>query len=271
MAEETQPIEDIPKISVFTPIIYVLLLLGIFVVFSVVYRRKRLQKLQHFEPLFGENRPAQFYEFLKQQYTNPDAPKEQKPHEKVMKAALMRRAVEAIRRLMKLKEFEGNFTKLYADGLIGDDIHQQYEIQVKFQELEIQDIARECESFKKGWVQTFFPVCQEVCFNEALRRRLYAMDDRLASLLELWHYQVAKLEEAKPEPAKKGKKNAKKEEKKEEVKKEEKKEEKKEAPKVEKPAEPKVEKPQSPVTVERVEEVLEPAGGPQIVEITDLD
>ena len=186
--------EDIPKISVFTPIIYVSILLGVFVVFLVVYRKKRLRKLQAFEPLFGPNRPAELYDFMKMQAINPGVPKEQKPHEKVLKAALLRRGVEAVRRLMKLKEFEPTFTRLYQEGLIGDDIHQQYGIQVKFQELELQDIVKDVEGFKKGWAQTFFPTAQEICFNEALRRRLYAMDDRKQQLSELWHYHVSELE-----------------------------------------------------------------------------
>ena len=74
-----------------------------------------------------------------------------------MKAALLRRAAEAIRRSMKLKENEVAFTKLYQNGLIGDDIFKQYEFQIKFQELELKEIVAECESYKKGWVQTFFP------------------------------------------------------------------------------------------------------------------
>ena len=66
-----------------------------------------------------------------------------------MKAALLRRAVEAIRRSMKLKENEPVFNKLYQNGLIGDDIFKQYQIQIKFQELELKDIVTECETYKK--------------------------------------------------------------------------------------------------------------------------
>ena len=38
----------------------------------------------------------------------------------------------------------------------------------------------------KGWVQTFFPLAQEICFNEALRRRLKALDDRAETFSKLW-------------------------------------------------------------------------------------
>lgn len=197
MAEETtgEPvIEEVINISVFTPIIYLTLLVGVFLTFSFIYKRRRLEKLTTFEPIFPENEAANLYEFLKEQYTSDDVPKENRPHEKVMKAALLRRACEAIRRSMKLKENEPVFNKLYQDGLIGDDMLKQYEIQVKFQEIELKEIVAECESYKKGWVQTFFPTAQEICFNEALRRRLYAMDDRSKTLSQLWQYHVEKSE-----------------------------------------------------------------------------
>lgn len=177
MAEETAiPEPEIVKISVFTPLIYVGVVLTVFVIFSIVYRRRRLQSFTEIEPLFKENYPAEIYHQLKAAYVDADLPKEKKPHEKVMKAALLRRAAEAIRRSMKLKENEVAFTKLYQNGLIGDDIFKQYEFQIKFQELELKEIVAECESYKKGWVQTFFPLAQEICFNEALRRRLKVLE-----------------------------------------------------------------------------------------------
>ena len=186
MAEpEEEIVKQQVKISVFTPIIYVVILLSIFYTFTVYYRRNRVKNLAEAEPIFPENYNASIYQFLKQQYLS-DAPKEQKPHEKVMKAALLRRAVEAIRRSMKLKENEPIFNKLYQEGLIGDDIFKQFELLTKFQELELNDIIQETQRYKKDWVKTFFPVAQEICFNEALRRRLYAMDVRSVDLTNLW-------------------------------------------------------------------------------------
>lgn len=178
------------KISIFTPLIYVAVLLSSFIAFSIIYRRRRVNKLATVEPIFADNNPALLYAFLKGKYTDPEATKETKPHEKVMKAALLRRAVEAIRRSLKLKENEPIFNKLYQDGLIGEEIHTQFEIEAKMQEMEFQAIVQEVESYKKGWVSTFFPLAQEICFNEALRRRLNAMDDRSKSLSTLWEYYV---------------------------------------------------------------------------------
>lgn len=187
MSEESPtPEPELVKISIFTPLIYVGVVLSIFVAFSIFYRRRRLAKFQQTEPIFKENYNAILYQQLKSQYTDPDLPKDQKPHEKVMKAALLRRGVEAIRRSMKLKENEPVFNKLYQNGLIGDDMFKQLEFEIKFQELELREIVAETEQYKKGWSQTFFPLAQEICFNEALRRRLNAVDDRAGKLSELW-------------------------------------------------------------------------------------
>ena len=194
MDEETT--QEQIKISVVTPLIYVGVLLGAFVMFSIFYRRNKIQKLAEIEPIFKENHPASLYAFLKLQYVDPEVPKDQKPHEKVMKAALLRRGVEAIRRSLKLKENEPIFNRLYQERLIGDDVFRQFEFQAKFQEIEIKQIVQECESYKKGWAQLFFPVAQEICFNEALRRRLNAMTERGNSLAEVWGYQVDRIEKA---------------------------------------------------------------------------
>lgn len=192
--------EKVIKVSVLTPLIYVGAVMTCFVVFVVIHRRRKLAKLAHMEPIFAENYPLLLYLFLKQQYTDPNVAKESKPHERVMKAALLRRGVEAIRRSLKLKEVEPSYNRLYQEGLIGDETFKNFQFQAKFQELEIKEIVQECELYKKGWVQQFFPVAQEICFNEALRRRLLAMDERSETLCEQWQLLAAQSErETSPE------------------------------------------------------------------------
>lgn len=192
--DEQETTQEQIKISIYTPLIYVGVLLTCFIAFSIIYRRKKLNKLTKVEPIFSDNHTLNLYLFLKQQYNNPEATAETKPHTKVMKAALLRRGVEAIRRSLKLKENEPIFNKLYQEGLIGDDVFKNFQIQAKFQEIELKEIVQECETYKKGWVQQFFPVAQEICFNEALRRRLNSMDERSKSLSDLWQYYVEKSE-----------------------------------------------------------------------------
>lgn len=211
MAEpEEEAAKTVVKMSLATPLIYVAVMLTAFTAFSVYYKRHRLHKLVSVEPIFGRNYLLELYENLRSNYQDKLLPKDKRPPEKVVKAALLRRAVEAIRRSLKLKENEPVFTKLYQDGLIGDDVFKQFELQQKVQQLELKDIVEECQLFHKEWPALFFPVVQEICYNEALRRRLHVMDDRSEQLSLLWNYYVDKSEvkEASPVPEKKKKKKA---------------------------------------------------------------
>ncbi|RKP32799.1 hypothetical protein METBISCDRAFT_21066 [Metschnikowia bicuspidata] len=198
MAEE-EKIEQVVKITIFTPLIYVAVMVTAFVVFSVQYKRHRLRKLVQMESLFGHNYTVDLYLALKDKYYNKSLPKQERPPEKAVKAALMRRAVEAIRRTLKLKENNSVFDKLYQDGLIGDDIFKQFELQNKMQQLELNEIVTECQQFSKEWPEKFFPVVREICFNEALRRRLSSFDARSEKLVEMWGYYVDKTESDKPQ------------------------------------------------------------------------
>ncbi|VEU23943.1 DEKNAAC105193 [Brettanomyces naardenensis] len=159
------------NISVYTPIAYISVLFITFVVFSILYRRRKLNKLRSMKPVFHENKAKEMYLQLRDQ-TDP------KVNDKVLKAALIRRGSEAIRRMFKLKECESYMNILYMKGYIGDEDHERFKIEKKLQDLELSELAAEAESYKKGWAQTFFPVCQEATMNEALRRRLKSVEER---------------------------------------------------------------------------------------------
>ncbi|KAM9903952.1 hypothetical protein OXX80_005852 [Metschnikowia pulcherrima] len=195
MAEE-EKVEQVLRISVYTPLVYVGVMVTAFAIFSVLYRRHRLRKLIGVEPLFAHNHALDLYTAVKDKYYDKSAPKDERPPEKAVKAALLRRAVEAIRRSLKLKENEVVFNRLYQEGLIGDDVFQQFVLQNKVQQAELSDIVQESRQFSAQWPEAFFPVAQEICFNEALRRRLNAMDDRSESLLAMWNYYVDKADDA---------------------------------------------------------------------------
>lgn len=193
MAEE-EKVEQVVKISLYTPLIYVAVMVTAFIVFSVQYKRHRFRKLVQVESLFGHNYTVDLYITIKDKYYDKSVAKDERPPEKAVKAALLKRAVEAIRRSLKLKENEPVFNKLYQDGLIGDDIFKQFELQSKIQQVELNEIVAECQQFSKEWPEKFFPVAQEICFNEALRRRINAMTARGENLVEMWGYHVDKID-----------------------------------------------------------------------------
>lgn len=182
MAEANDPPVQV-KISVFTPIIYLSIMILVFSLFVRFLRKRRLNQLTNVEPIFEENYPLTLFTFLKERYNDAS---QEGPDVKVLQAALLRRAAEAIRRALKLEENKTVYNRLYQEGLIGETVFKQFEFQLKFQELEIKDIVAEAEALHAGWSQTFFRVAQEICFNEALRRRLQSLQTRGKELSELW-------------------------------------------------------------------------------------
>lgn len=173
-AEAPKPV----KISVFTPLIYVAIILTTFVIFSKVYRQRSLKRLSRTKPFFPENAQKQIYLELKEN--------DPKANDKVLKAALFRWASESIRRTLKLKECEPFMTKMYQAGSIGDDLWTRFTLAQKLEELEIQEIIQEVELIKANWSAKFFPLLQEITFNEAIKRRVLAIDLLKETQLEQW-------------------------------------------------------------------------------------
>lgn len=176
--------DAIVRISIRTPIVYLTILVATLIIFSVFHRRSKINSLRSltteslFEPAYPatpnaplptpDSTPAVMYTDL----TALAA------HEKLLKTALVDRAAESLRRIVKLKETEQSVLMLYTRGLIGDDSFKRYQLQVKLQDAEMQEIAVAAESFKPGWSKSIFASAQEVMMNLALRRRVNCVSER---------------------------------------------------------------------------------------------
>lgn len=178
------------KISILTPLAYVFVLVSLFVIFSKYYRRRTVKKIQNTKPFFPQNvQKSMYYELL--------ANEDPKTNEKVLKAALFRWASETVRRTLKLKECEQFFNKMYQTGSIGDDMWKRFTIAQKLEEVEIQIIAKEVESFKQGWTAEFFPLLQPITFNEALKRRVDCIDQLAKAEMENYGFDKSYFEKLK--------------------------------------------------------------------------
>ncbi|KAK9461945.1 Pre protein translocase subunit Sec66-domain-containing protein [Lipomyces oligophaga] len=162
------------KVSVYTPIAYLVLLVTALAIFSAVYRRRKVQKLVELEPWFGEHIARNVYLTLKTQ-TNTKVP------DKMLKAALLRRAVEDVSRLMSLQENKPALAELNQRGAVGDELWTRYVTAEKIMEVEVQECAMEANTLKPGWAQTLFPSAAEIVQNTRIRERL----DKVAKEREL--------------------------------------------------------------------------------------
>lgn len=185
----------VPSISITTPLIYLGVLIFTLVSFSIYHRRSKIKSLQTLtsSSLFTPAYEAEITVADELSTPTPDSTpalmyndlKNSKAHEKLLKCALVERAAESMRRIIKIKESEPSVMLLYTRGLIGDDSFKRFNIQAKIQDAEMIEIAKEAESFKQGWSRVIFANAQEVMMNQALRRRVGAVSTRKETVEKL--------------------------------------------------------------------------------------
>ena len=69
---------------------------------------------------------------------------------------------------------------------MGEDFYERYEREFKLIELELEDCIREYAELTKGKQnpQRFAEICQNVCFNEAIKRRVAFYDSKVQNKLK---------------------------------------------------------------------------------------
>lgn len=178
------------SVSITTPLLYLGILIATLVVFSIYHRRSKIQSLQRLtsSSLFDSAYEITSDDVLRLATETPTTDstpaimyadlKGLDVHEKMLKCALIARAAESMRRIIKLKEVEPSILMLYTRGLIGDDSYKRYQMQSKLQDAEMMEVSKETEKMKAGWGRIIFANAQEVMMNQALRRRIAAVDQR---------------------------------------------------------------------------------------------
>ncbi|KAK9356340.1 Sec62/63 complex, subunit Sec66 [Lipomyces doorenjongii] len=167
------------KISLYAPIAYLVLLLSSLALFSTIYRRRKVRRLVGLQPWFGEHDSRDIYLSLRAQ-TSPKVP------EKMLKAALLRRATEDVRRIMSLQESKPALGELHQRGAVGDEIWTRFLAAEKVMDAEIMECAGEANFIKPGWAQTLFPSAAEIVQNSRIRERLAQVPELQKEEREKW-------------------------------------------------------------------------------------
>ncbi|KAG0283078.1 translocation protein S66 [Linnemannia gamsii] len=127
-------------------------------IFGYFWRNRKLA-INNAEPWFAENLPKSQYIALLQQ-SDPVATEAQ------LKAALLRRAVEGVVRVLSMREDKQVLAKLVKQGTVGDDIWTEFTLSEKELEQEIMAIVAEANTFKEGWGQTILQTASEILMHE---------------------------------------------------------------------------------------------------------
>ncbi|KAF5365637.1 hypothetical protein D9758_003215 [Tetrapyrgos nigripes] len=146
--------------SVWVPVVYVILVFGGLIVFSYFYRKRTAS--QALEPYFPTHPDRNAYVTLLQK-TDPPTP------DVILKAALVRRAMTDVQRVMRIREDKPALQNLLQKGSIGDDLWNSLLAAEKELEAEIVEVMAEANSFVEGWGPVIFQTANEMIANEKMR------------------------------------------------------------------------------------------------------
>lgn len=98
-----------------------------------------------------------------------------------LRAALLRRAMEAVRRLVQVQQEKPALQQLMKTGSIGDDLWREFSAAEQEITAELQEIAMEANTFKEGWGQTIFSTAAQMLEHEKQKQ----MQTDMKNMLEI--------------------------------------------------------------------------------------
>ncbi|KAF9902622.1 translocation protein S66 [Linnemannia zychae] len=131
-------------------------------IFGYFWKNRKLA-INDAEPWFGENIARSQYIALLQQ-DEPEATEAQ------LTAALLRRAMEGVVRVLSMREDKQVLANLVKQGTVGDDIWTQFTLSEKELEAEIMAIVEEANTFKENWGQGILQTASEMVMHEKTKQ-----------------------------------------------------------------------------------------------------
>ncbi|KAL8416669.1 hypothetical protein RB596_006995 [Gaeumannomyces avenae] len=173
-------------LSLVLPFSYILVLGGTFVTFSTVYRKRKATQSANLAPWFPPHLQRNIYLSLLHLDPEDGSGKGPKVPESVLRAALLRRAVEDIHRIIQIRTAKTACSSLLARGSVGDDLWQRFSRAEKEMEEELRDVVMEANALAPNWGQTIFQSANEIAANTVLRKRLDEIQAQAESEKAWW-------------------------------------------------------------------------------------
>lgn len=128
------------------PVLYLVILIGSLYTFSTLYRKRQLAKTAALEPWFPRHKARDVY--LTLLHLDPaDASEGEKELKRVpdslLKAALQRRALEDIQRIVQLRNSKQALQTLLQRGSVGEELWQRFQGAEQEMEEEVKDVVNE--------------------------------------------------------------------------------------------------------------------------------
>ena len=130
------PFDLVDWVMLSIPIAYLFILVGSLYTFSSIYRKRKAYHAASLEPWFPPHLQRNIYLSLLHQ-EDPKVP------DSILKAALLRRAVEDISRIIQIRSQKQALQVLLQRGSVGDDLWQRFQRAEKEIEDELRDVVNE--------------------------------------------------------------------------------------------------------------------------------
>ncbi|KAI8869563.1 hypothetical protein GQ42DRAFT_163340 [Ramicandelaber brevisporus] len=141
---------------------YILCWLLVVGTFVKLYHRRNQKRLDQLESWFPPHQEREIYHAML------EAPSED-VDDHALKAALVRRAMTDVRRLVELQQNKEALEKLVKSGAIGDEMWGQFTTAENELQAEMLDVVNEANSFDEGWGQHIFQMAVEYVGHERIR------------------------------------------------------------------------------------------------------
>ncbi|KAB8596108.1 hypothetical protein FH972_025817 [Carpinus fangiana] len=168
------------------PLAYLIILVGSLSTFSYLYRRRKAMQAASLQPWFPPHTSRNVYLTLLELQSSDE--KNTKVPDSVLRAALLRRAVEDIQRLIQIRAQKPALTQLLQRGAVGDQLMQRFQFAEKEMEAELRDVVQEANALapQQNWGQTIFQSAGEIAHTEAFKKKLDDIEATRADERERW-------------------------------------------------------------------------------------
>jgi len=185
---------DIDWIGLSVPFAYIIVLAGSLMTFSSIYRKRKTAQAATLAPWFPPHLQRNVY--LSLLHLEPEKGKDKAPvvPESVLRAALLRRAVEDIHRIIQVRTAKQACSTLLQRGSVGDDLWQRFLRAEKEMEEELRDVVMEANALAPNWGQTIFQSANEIAANTVLRKRLDEIQAQTQAEKEWWEKRRASIQ-----------------------------------------------------------------------------
>ncbi|KAL2912971.1 Translocation protein S66 [Polyrhizophydium stewartii] len=142
--------------SLWLPLVYVTSLAVLFALFARYNKGRQLQHNQS-SSYFPLHTAKYEYEELAEQFS-PEDPFGQM----VLISSLMKRAVEDVRRVLKIREEKPPLQQMVRDGIVGEELFDRIVRAEQELEAELQMVMEDAEMYREGWGKTIFQEASQI-------------------------------------------------------------------------------------------------------------